>query len=534
MRHGHLLEGHTRRTTSPAATETAGNGAAAGGGRRFYSRLVPEPSPPVLNAAVIEATKSMLSAIADERRSGNDVLPNDGFGGIPAAYTYFGQLIVHDLTRSFAVGDGQPVLKNLSTPSLDLDTIYGGGPRRCPHLYVPTEKPAELPHEFYVGRTAPAAAGKNWRLGSGLPYDLPRIDTGCRGIGRSGKPICVTPLIADTRNDDNLILAQLTAQFLLVHNTIARYLRTVQEQDSKTSYRRARHFVLKSYRQIVAHDYLEKLLLPNVHADFVGGKLRPAPGEVPIEFALGVARAGHAMVRNAYVINDHIEMDMNTLGEMMAFSSHHPEPNLPLPADWVVDWARLLDLSATASMSARRITPFLAPAFVNSDMSHRVATVGGSLSYIDLWRCYEHNVPSGQDCARQLLGQNSTDILTGARMLPTAATAKQHPADELAKVLQNHSAFLDATPLSYYVAQEAAVLGDAGRRLGPLGSKILAISILGALQKLPPDFPEEPNLGLANILKPAGIQTLPDLLRVPDLPDYKLGDLIKETGSDQV
>jgi hypothetical protein len=57
----------------------------------------------------------------------------------PAAYTYFGQFIDHDITL-----DPSPLseaeidpnrIKNFRTPRLDLDCIYGAGPGDQPYLY---------------------------------------------------------------------------------------------------------------------------------------------------------------------------------------------------------------------------------------------------------------------------------------------------------------------------------------------------------------------------------------------------------------
>lgn len=498
--------------------------------------------------------KGVIGQIADARASGVDDPPRDEHGGIPAGYTYFGQLVVHDLTHSVAITarDGKPpILQNLSTPSLDLDTIYGGGPVRCPHLYQPpymNEDPGtENSHQylFYLGRTARAAFPRNWQQGQGLPLDLPRIDTGSRGIAPTVPSTSVTPLIYDDRNDDNLILGQLTAQFLLVHNTVANHLRRNgdptngnQRLGNKESFDLARHFLLKAYRRIIVHDYLQRLLDPEVYKDLLAKKIQ-SHDHLPIEFVFGAARVGHAMVRAAYTVNTRIDLEASRLGQLMAFSGHSPNPNLPLPADWAVDWRQLLEMedddnpgTFSKPQSARRISPFLAPTFVYGDISSRHTNLDGSLSFHDLWRCYQFGVPTGQDCATQAPGIPSIRILTAEDMQPAPVFARLHPAGDLAKALDSNLQFREKTPLSYYLLQEAALFGRNGRYLGPLGSHIYAKTILFALQDAGANYsPPAGQSGLTfdEIVNPSGIVTLPQLLKVPQLTDVDLVKVISAT-----
>jgi hypothetical protein len=497
--------------------------------------------------------------IADARSSGVDDLPNDGYGSIPAGYTYFGQLVVHDLTHSVAIAGRDkipPTLENLRTPSLDLDTIYGGGPRRCPHLYQspyvksPVAATDDGQHLFNLGRTAEAAPPRHETFKGGQPLDLPRIDTVSRGIAKTSTDTCVMPLVNDERNDDNLILSQLTAQFLRVHNAVADHLdqqgdpnaRTPAKLQRRECFALARHFLLRAYRQAVVHDYLKKLLLRSVYDDMIAGKIESGDRDdtvagktkndnrLPIEFVFGAARVGHAMVRAAYTVNEHFGLEESTLDRLMAFSASTPGANLPVPEDWVVNWSTLLVMKKNDSpQSARRISPFLAPVFVNGSLRTRHTGLKGSLSFHDLWRCLQFNVPTGQDCARQL----SMRVLTPEEMLPTSAPVfvQMHPADNLIRELKANLAFREKTPLSYYLLQEAAVLGDNGRFLGPLGSHIYAVAILQAL-KASADYtppPGKSGLTLDEILKPKGISTLPQLLSVPDLDADDLRKAIIDT-----
>ena len=543
MRHGSLSDIHGDQVAS--APSTSSGGAPGGCPINHYGNLFSASAMPRLGGATLD--KQAVADIADARSSGVDDPPNDDRDNIPAGYTYFGQLVVHDLTQSIAIqgSGGSPTLRNRMTPSLDLDTIYGGGPAKCPHVYQPPYQPGYLdrPQDveddgqylFHLGRTAKAALPENWQQGEGLPYDLPRVGAGLGGsYGTSA-----TPLVYDARNDDNLILAQLTAQFLLVHNTVASYLHRNGDPTSanqplrkRESFELARHFLLKAYRRIVVHDFLQLLLLPSVYGDLTAGKIA-SQDHLPIEFVFGAARVGHAMVRAAYKINDHIDLGQGGLGRLMGFSASSPGATLPLPSDWVVDWRQLLKMEESDTpQSARRISPFLAPTFVHGDLKSRRTGLEGSLSFHDLWRCYLVEVPSGQECARQLFGASSTKVLTAKDMLPTPAFSSLHPAEKLTAALQAHPEFLTETPLSYYILQEAAVLGGNGRYLGPLGSHIFATAIVYALKDAPQTYATPPGqspLTFDEILKPSGIRTLPDLLKIPAMRDVDLAKVIVET-----
>lgn len=545
MRHGHLSDSHIS-SSAPASS----GGAQGECPVKHYSSLFVASAASGPSGAMPD--RKAIGDIADARSSGVDDPPNDDRDNIPAGYTYFSQLVVHDLTQSIAVpgaGGTIPTLQNRMTPTLDLDTIYGGGPAQCPHLYQPPYQPAypirpqdledDGQYLFHVGRTAKPLFPENWQQGEGLPYDLPRVDAASRWTAGAMQASGATPLVRDPRNDDNLILAQLAAQFLLVHNTVASYLHRNGDPTAgdrsltkRESYELARHFLLKAYRRIVVHDYLQRQLLPSVYNDLIAGTIG-CQDHLPLEFVFGAARVGHAMVRAAYKINSHIDLGASALGRLMGFSSSSPGASLPLPADWVVDWRLLLDMEeGDKPQSARRISPFLAPTFVHGDLKNRRTGLEGSLSFHDLWRCYLVGIPSGQECARQLFGAGSTKVLTQADMLPTPVFSSLHPAENLTAALQASPDFLTHTPLSYYLLQEAAVLGGNGRYLGPLGSHIFAAAILYALKDAPETY-EKPagqtGLGFDQILRPTGIVKLPDLLKVPAMRDRDLSKVIVET-----
>lgn len=59
-----------------------------------------------------------------------------------AGTTFMGQFMDHDMTFDLTSRLGEPTepqdSPNARTPALDLDSVYGGGPRRSPELYERT------------------------------------------------------------------------------------------------------------------------------------------------------------------------------------------------------------------------------------------------------------------------------------------------------------------------------------------------------------------------------------------------------------
>ncbi|MBJ7402112.1 MAG: hypothetical protein JHD07_01920 [Bradyrhizobium sp.] len=144
--------------------------------------------------------------------------PNDvsfsGDSSVPAAYTYLGQFIDHDISFE-SVTEGTPelsstlsplsnplhALENLRDGTLNLDSIYGDDVPRNPLN-------SDL---LALGRVS---ATGNRPLGRDEFNDLPRR-------GRSHDPaLDRAALIGDPRNDENLIVAQLHVAFLRAHNEL--------------------------------------------------------------------------------------------------------------------------------------------------------------------------------------------------------------------------------------------------------------------------------------------------------------------------
>jgi hypothetical protein len=115
-----------------------------------------------------------------------------------AGATFMGQCMDHDMTFDLTSRLGVPAdpkdSPNSRTPGLDLESLYGGGPLANPDLYV---RPGGRRSHDHPTR---------FKIESGdLFEDVPRDRHG-------------TAIIADPRNDKNLIISGLQAAFLSFHN----------------------------------------------------------------------------------------------------------------------------------------------------------------------------------------------------------------------------------------------------------------------------------------------------------------------------
>ena len=202
----------------------------------------------------IAALKTLGSGMADPQpQAGPD-------SDIPAGYTYLGQFIDHDITRDAQAkhlrelisesmfdpvlpDEARHLVKNLRSATLELDSVYGGGPNDDSDLYESDKVLLKL------GRNRPDTLGTP-----------DHIDTACsdRDILRQADG---TPIIGDGRNDENLLLSQTHHAFKVFHNKIARQL----SGNSASRFAAAQKKVIQHYQWIVLHDYLPRIVNRTAH-----------------------------------------------------------------------------------------------------------------------------------------------------------------------------------------------------------------------------------------------------------------------------
>ncbi|HEY0301327.1 MAG TPA: peroxidase family protein [Rhizomicrobium sp.] len=252
-----------------------------------------------------------LEVLAAKMTAGPDPIgngPDDEESGIPAAYTYFGQFIDHDLTfdpaSSLQKQNDPDALVDYRTPRFDLDNVYGRGPADQPYLY---DKDGRL---FLLGRPLSGAAA-NPRA-----RDLPRSqDDSDPPEGKEEARRGLRAIIGDPRNDENVIVSQLQGLWHRFHNRIA-------GEDAALSFEDVQREVRFHYQWLVLNDFLPTIVadavvesvLPHIAAGTDVFKDKPRleffqprnEAFMPLEFAAAAYRFGHSMVRPGYQLSETI------------------------------------------------------------------------------------------------------------------------------------------------------------------------------------------------------------------------------------
>lgn len=328
----------------------------------------------------------------------NESPPTEFNPRLPSGYTYFLQIVAHDVVHSSMLvsrTEGQLAgLENVRRAPLRLETLYGGGPQECPHAYqkngLNTRKRLRL-GQFREN---------NRPIGHGNQFDD-------RDIGRAratelfdvDKDIYPEALISDPRNDSHAILSQMLVQGHKIHNAIVDWISTNKNikplkddsADATRAFLASQALMILFYRYLIRSDLLPRILHPGVERAY---RLRRVPilssvngleqsnWSVPLEFSHGFFRFAHAMIRNRYTFNDN---PGHYLDAILTFNSEMLPDRMPFERQWLVDdWKKrfFADYEKEGSNFSTLIGPWAKQPFgsaVGSDSSR-----SGNLMYRDL------------------------------------------------------------------------------------------------------------------------------------------------------
>lgn len=382
---------------------------------------------------------------------------------IPAAYTYLGQFIDHDITleinssklvnlaKTFTPLKRSEIndhIRNRRTPTLDLDCVYGSTsdgdpvPKICDLLTVGSVEP--------VGNPVPKKDAFN---------DLPRKP------GSDNPQINREALIGDARNDENLIISQMHVAFLRAHRAIV---------NMGHKFDAAKKILIEHYQWMIIHDFLKRRLgdMDTVEDLVNHGTRYYRPKDIcslymPLEFSSAAYRFGHSMIRASYDINENEQKaSLKDLFDMTAFSGElkgYPH----IPQSWVVDWKRFMDGGTNV---ARRIDTFLVDPLkrLQETTGIKIESLMANLAIRNLLRGYLFRLPTGQKVAEYLRYK-----------VVTPDEIKKLVGDEQFAVLEAGE-FHEHTPLWYYILAESAIKGSGG--LGPVGKTIVAETLIGLIR----------------------------------------------------
>jgi ribosomal protein L14 len=422
---------------------------------------------------------------------------------IPAGYTYLGQFIDHDIALDSATVERIPPwdlipsssISNKRTPFFNLETIYG--------FEIPTN-PKEPARDkllkdgsqsfLKLGDTVPDT------IKDSFPNDLPR---------ESNSPKAV---IVDARNDENLAVAQTQVAFIKFHNAVVKDLiENHGRGDTKDTFEAAREIVIRHYQWIILKDFLPRIIKKSVLNDVLteGNKFYfPTRKNVfmPLEFSVAAYRTGHSMIRNSYnwnhLFNDDpgaapdepssVHLGTATLAELRTFTgSGGMEGKNQLPSDWLINWNLFYNIDNSIGLKKQKFN-------FASEINTKIASLLGflnpelitfkrefSLPALDLYRTRAMSLPTGQAVAEIILG-------TKERILKPEQLVNLLPENLKYK-------FSKETPLWFYLLAEAEI-EEGGRRLGEVGSRIVAETFVALLKLSRPsilteDFQPNPSLG---------------------------------------
>lgn len=423
-----------------------------------------------------------------------------GNSAIPAAYTYFGQFVDHDITFDLVSADLPELLdpgltplklaeirkkiRNARTATLELDSVYGAPARRDGA-------------KMRIGKVAPSG---------GRPQGKDDFNDLLRRPRRPNPERDREALIGDPRNDENLVVAQLHLAFLRAHN------RLVEEQGE--DFTGARSLLRQHYQHIVLHDFLKKIVDPQIVDETIKSNHVYTPDEdrvfMPLEFSVAAYRFGHSMVRGRYNFN--VNFPQATLIDLFTFTALSGQLGEfdTLPEIWIIEWENFVDVGTSFTRARSIDTRLVEPLFELPDVQG-IPQQGDAarLAVRNLLRGYLLRLPTGQAVARRLRqrlqGVRDIPVLSAQQIMSGVQNQQQ------VQVLQQ-AGFLERTPLWYYILAEAAVL-EEGERLGPVGGTIVAEVLVGLARRSANSILRRNNWQPTLPSAQQGMFTLADLLR---------------------
>jgi hypothetical protein len=441
-----------------------------------------------------DALVDLGKAMADD---GTDAAAGDST--FSAVYTYFGQFVDHDITLEKS---GQPGMKppveedlkplplqdirdqtrNVRTGVFELDSVYNRPARRDPEPNGPRMK---------LGRVSPS--------GNRPPRkddfnDLPRRPVP-PNFPNERDPVerDREALIGDPRNDENLIVAQMHVAFLRAHN------RLLEEVSSPERFKKAKRRLRRHYQHVVIHDFLKQIAEPSIVDDTIKRNRVYKPGEdeffMPLEFSVAAYRFGHSMVRGEYNYNLNFNStDTAVIGRARLFPELFMFTALSgqirdletVPENWIIQWQNFFRGGDFFNKARKIDTKLVEPLEHLQTMDGQTEPgLVAKLAVRNLLRGYQLRMPTGQAVARALQKR-----LKDVRDIPVLAAAQirkgagRGAAGDKQRQVLTDSGFDERTPLWYYILAEAALLRD-GRRLGPVGSTIVAEVLVGLVRRSP-------------------------------------------------
>lgn len=407
-----------------------------------------------------------------------------------AGMTFLGQFLDHDMTLDITSSLAQQVdpemIQNFRVPTFGLDSVYGSGPAGSPHIFDQS-----VDNGLTTLLIEPVAGSELMCRDGSLKFDLPRNSQN-------------TPLTGDPRNDENMVLSQMQVAFIKFHNAVVSKVKTDFGLTHATEvFLEAQRLTRWHYQWVILHEFLPKTIGQPLVDDILGHgrkfyKWRNAP-YIPVEFSVAAYRFGHSQVRPSYRVN----FGPNDPGQVFALFFNDNLAVNPVVTDMrggtrgpnrFIDWQTFFDFGDGKARNNKRIDTKIST--VMFDLPGLPAGGPQALAQLNLLRHLTFKIPSGQRVAAAM----------SLPPLPESDLADLKPFN-----LHNR------TPLWFYCLREADVTAD-GKRLGPVGGRIVGEVMIGLLQGdsssylcQDPDWTPSFGVGgkftMVDLLKMAGVVT---------------------------
>ncbi|NMG38905.1 hypothetical protein GRZ55_06565 [Chelativorans sp. ZYF759] len=378
-------------------------------------------------------------------------------GPADAGMTFLGQFIDHDVTFDATSAIGSKIdprsIRNIRTPGLDLDCVYGDGPGASPHLYS-----RDLEGFMLFGR-------------EDSPHDLPR---NCEGIA----------LIGDPRNDENILISQVHGAFIALHNILMSLFKNDSDSAHDMSdcaamnvrsevwqevvpprariFETVRRFIRLHYQWLVLHDFLPSFVDPGViKAVLDRDPFGDGAPIMPAEFSVAAFRFGHSTVRPSYDLSK-AKSGVDLFDRVMIGAGWRgPEID--------IEMGRFFSAGGAPAQKALPVGPKIAATLF--DLPDHV--VKDPL----MWGELKIKVERAKKLAlRNILRDRTAIRIASGQQMARHLRIPELPTPE---VLKDHH--IDKTPLWFYCLQEA---GESSKgRLTGVGGAIVA-SVIVRLLKL--------------------------------------------------
>jgi Animal haem peroxidase len=519
-----------------------------------FGRLFPGERGPVFDRALMaRLAKTMIKEDVGQTFNHGDEdenAPSGAHKGIPAAYTYFGQFVDHDLTLDLTgLGEQEAdtaAVENFRSARLDLDCVYAHGLGSSRFLYDADKMTFQISDRDIAPTKVGTVQSRR---------DLFRAPTG-------------TALIGDHRNDENVIVSQLHQAMTQFHNKVMTdpVLIHPSVKDGERL-RTAARIVRHHYQWVVLKDYLKRICNPAVYASMVPPAMGVRPvlkyytaidaewPFMPIEFSGAAYRFGHSMVRPSYALN----AEIGTGPAKKPDRTRIPIFDVRAGAEdlrgfkktrlkWGIDWGYLLDLPGTKPLVAfpgAADLPFLwQPAYrIDTLLVDPLAQLPDhmgrgdpnerSLAFLNLLRGSMLQLPTAEQVAANMSmpdsGGGAFPFMThdqiwsfGSPFMDLTALDADGQA-MLAERASIGTALGGNTPLWYYILREAEFMQTAGnddefggRCLGPMGSILVLETFLALLW-----------LDESSVMHTPGWRPMAAIKGAGDVNEFELRDLMR-------